>query len=437
MNSNNRNSFKTERVFSLPNESNRNGYVKSLREYRQIYEKSIKDPSWFWAKQAEQLVWFEKWPNQVYTWDPEEVRCTWFEGGKLNASYNCLDRHLKTPQKDKIAIIWESDTGDRNRMLTYGQLHHLVNRFANVLKKHGVKKGNRVAIYLPMIPELPIAMLACARIGAVHSVVFGGFSAKSLRDRILDLGCTALITCDDGIRGGKVTAFKKSADLALEGCPAVRSCFVVKNVGNEVAMNSGRDFWWHEELAAKDIADYCKPTSMDAEDPLFILYTSGSTGKPKGVLHTTGGYLIHALLTFKWVFNYHEKDIFWCTADIGWITGHSYVVYSPLVAGATSIMFEGTPTYPNPDRFWQIIDKYKVTKFYTAPTVVRSLMRQGDDWVKRHDLSSLKLLGTVGEPINPEAWIWYYKTVGREKCPIVDTYWQTETGGAVITPSPA
>lgn len=436
MNSNNRNSFKTERVFSLPNESNRNGYVKSLREYRQIYEKSIKDPSWFWAKQAEQLVWFEKWPNQVYTWDPEEVRCTWFEGGKLNASYNCLDRHLKTPQKDKIAIIWESDTGDRNRMLTYGQLHHLVNRFANVLKKHGVKKGNRVAIYLPMIPELPIAMLACARIGAVHSVVFGGFSAKSLRDRILDLGCTALITCDDGIRGGKVTAFKKSADLALEGCPAVRSCFVVKNVGNEVAMNSGRDFWWHEELAAKDIADYCKPTSMDAEDPLFILYTSGSTGKPKGVLHTTGGYLIHALLTFKWVFNYHEKDIFWCTADIGWITGHSYVVYSPLVAGATSIMFEGTPTYPNPDRFWQIIDKYKVTKFYTAPTVVRSLMRQGDDWVKRHDLSSLKLLGTVGEPINPEAWIWYYKTVGREKCPIVDTYWQTETGGAVITPIP-
>lgn len=424
------------RIFPPPKAFKKQALIKDMEELGKIYQESIKDPEAFWAKQAENLEWFEKWPGPVHTWDPTEARHTWFKGGKLNAAYNCLDRHLKTERKDKIAIIWEGDDPSQSKTYTYQQLHEEVSKFANILKKLGYKKGDRIAIYLPMIPELAIAMLACARLGVIHSIVFGGFSADSLKDRILDANCTGLITSDGSYRGGKSIPLKTNADEALKSCPKVKYNIVVKRTDIDVDMKTKRDLWLHELMEDPAVQGECPAEKMDAEDPLFILYTSGSTGKPKGVLHTTAGYLTYTMTTFKYIFDYHEDEIYWCTADIGWITGHSYIVYGPLTAGATSIMFEGVPTYPEPDRFWAIVEKYKINQFYTAPTAIRAIMRHGDEWVNKHDLSSLKLLGTVGEPINPEAWLWYYKVVGKEKAPIVDTYWQTETGGVVITPIP-
>jgi len=423
-----------KRVFYPPKELSQKAYIKSMNQYREIYQRSIEDPKGFWAEAAEQLDWYQKW-DKVLVEDFKEAKHEWFVGGKLNVSHNCLDRHLSTWRKNKAAIIWEGDVGD-TRVLTYQQLHREVCRFSNVLKKIGVKKGDRVTIYLPMVPELPIAMLACARIGAIHSVVFGGFSADALRDRILDCGSTVLVCCDGYYRGGRVIRSKDNADTALESCPDVKDVIVLQRANIGVTLKEGRDQWWHEMVAASDIQPCFEPEVMDAEDPLFILYTSGSTGKPKGVLHTTAGYLVYVLQTAKWIFDLKDEDTFWCTADIGWITGHSYIVYGPLALGVTSVMFEGIPTYPHPDRFWEIVAKYQVNIFYTAPTAMRSLMREGDDWVNKHDLSSLRILGTVGEPINPEAWIWYYNVVGKGKCPIVDTWWQTETGGTLITPLP-
>ncbi|MCX9074774.1 MAG: acetate--CoA ligase [Candidatus Methanoperedens sp.] len=417
-----------KRIFYPPQEFRNKAYIKSLEEYRKIYEESISDPE-FWARKADELSWFKKW-EKVYSWDPENVICKWFEGGKLNASYNCLDRHLSTGG-DRIAILWEGDGGEKESY-TYRQLFTEVSRFANVLKDKGIKKGDRVAIYLPMIPQLVMAMLACARIGAIHNVVFAGFSADSLRGRIHDSACKMVITADAGFRGGKIIPLKENVDKALND--TVKTVIVYNRANARVNMKEGRDFWWHE--AAKLASSECKPEVMDAEDPLFILYTSGSTGKPKGVLHTTGGYMLYVLLTFKWIFDYHEEDIYWCTADIGWITGHSYIVYAPLACGATSLMFEGVPNYPQPDRFWELVEKYRVTIFYTAPTAIRALERCGDRWPKGRDLSSLRLLGTVGEPINPEAWMWYYEVIGNRQCPVVDTWWQTETGGVLITPLP-
>ncbi len=424
-----------QRVFPPPPEFSKKAHIKSMAEYEEIYRRSVEDPEGFWAEMAEKnITWFKKW-DKVLEYDFEKPYIKWFQGGKLNASYNCLDRHLDSTNRTKAAIIWESDDGNY-KTYTYQQLYYEVNRFANVLKKHGVSKGDRVTIYLPMIPELPIAMLACARIGAIHSVVFGGFSAQSLRERINDCGAKMVITADEGIRGGKFVPLKANCDEAIAECPTVEKVIVVKRSGRDINFDPSRDLWWHDEINAEDIDIYCKPEEMDAEDPLFILYTSGSTGKPKGVLHTTGGYLLYTNLTFKWIFDYHDEDIYFCTADIGWITGHSYIVYGPLSAGATSLMFEGIPTYPHPGRFWEIVDKHQVNQLYTAPTVIRALMREGEQWVEKYDLSSLKLLGTVGEPINPEAWIWYHTHVGKGKLPIVDTWWQTETGGILITPLP-
>jgi len=423
-----------KRTFPPSSEFSKKAHIKDLSEYEKIYKKSVDDPDGFWAEMAEkQLTWFKKW-DKVCEWDFEKPEIKWFVGGKLNASYNCLDRFLDTPIRNKAAIIWEADDGTY-KTYTYQQLSYEVNRFANVLKKHGIKKGDRVTIYLPMIPELVISMLACARIGAIHSIVFGGFSAQALRDRIQDCKANLLITADKGVRGGRFVPLKSNADQALEECPTVQKVIVVQRAGS-ADMEPNRDFWWHDEVNASDIEEYCEPEQMDAEDPLFILYTSGSTGKPKGVLHTTGGYLLYTNLTFKWIFDYHDEDIHFCTADIGWVTGHSYIVYGPLSAGATSLMFEGIPTYPDPGRFWEIVDKHKLNILYTAPTVIRALMREGPEWVQKYDLSSLRLLGTVGEPINPEAWMWYHIHVGREKLPIVDTWWQTETGGILITPLP-
>ncbi|MDD5747892.1 MAG: acetate--CoA ligase [Actinomycetota bacterium] len=417
-----------------PKELSQHAWVKSFDEYKELYRKSVEDPDMFWGEKAEEeLDWFKKW-DTVYFWDEKKCVCKWFDGGRLNASYNCLDRHCKNGKKDRVAIIWEGDDPGKQKTFTYQQLLDEVCRFANVLKKYGVKKGDRVCIYLPMIPELPIAMLACARIGAIHSVVFGGFSSDALRDRILDSDCEALVCSDAGFRGGKVVPLKKNADQALQECPNVKNVFVVRHTGVEVDMEEGRDRWWDEELAADDISNWCEPEEMDAEDPLFILYTSGSTGKPKGVLHTTGGYLLYVALTLKWIFDIHDDDIWWCTADIAWVTGHSYIVYGPLSLGCTEVMFEGIPTYPEPDRFWEICEKDGVTIFYTAPTVIRSLIRLGDKWTETRDLSKLRILGTVGEPINPEVWLWYYDKIGGKRCPIMDTWWQTETGGVLITP---
>ena len=401
--------------------------------YNVMYRRSIETPDAFWAEQAETFVdWYKRW-DKVSEADFIGGRFAWFKGAKLNASYNCIDRHLKT-RGDQVAIIWEGDDPKLDTRITYRELHQHVCRLANALKSRGVKKGDRVCIYMPMIPEAAYAMLACARIGAIHSVVFGGFSPQSLKDRILDSDCRVVITADEGVRGGRPVPLKKNTEEALTHCPDVHTVLTVKRTGGEIPWQQGRDVWYHE-LVAQQSAE-CEPEVMDAEDPLFILYTSGSTGKPKGVQHSTGGYLLQAAITHKYVFDYHDGDVYWCTADVGWVTGHSYIVYGPLANGAITLMFEGIPTYPDASRFWQVIDKHKVNTFYTAPTALRSLMGQGDAIVKRTSRASLKLLGSVGEPINPEAWEWYYNVVGERRCPIVDTWWQTETGGIMITPLP-
>jgi acetyl-CoA synthetase len=423
-----------KRVFEPSEEIKKKAYIKSVDEYKKLYKQSVDDPDKFWAEQANLLDWYKKW-DKVSEWDFSKPELKWFAGGKLNVSYNCLDRHLAT-KGNKAALIWQGEPLEESKTYTYQQLHYHVCKFANVLKKHGVKKGDRVTIYLPMIPELPIAMLACARIGAIHSVVFGGFSAEALRDRIIDCESEIVITCDGYYRSGKTVQSKGNADKAVEQCPEVKKVFVVKRMGIDIPFKQGRDFWWHEEVGKPDIASTCEPEMMDAEDILFILYTSGSTGKPKGVIHTTAGYLLFAAITLKYVFDVKDEDVWFCTADIGWVTGHSYILYGPLGIGATSLMFEGVPTFPHPDRFWEIVERFKVTGFYTAPTAIRALMKDGEEWTKKRDVSSLRILGSVGEPINPEAWIWYYVNVGKEKRPIMDTWWQTETGGFLITPLP-
>ncbi|MCD4798249.1 MAG: acetate--CoA ligase [Methanosarcinales archaeon] len=418
-----------------PREFQKKAAIKSFRQYKEIYKHSINDPQDFWAERARDLHWFKKWEN-VLEYDFTEAYVKWFEGGKINVSYNCLDRHLYSWRKNKAALIWIGENSNESKIYTYQMLHTEVSRFANVLRKNGIKKGDRVTMYLPMIPELAIAMLACARIGAIHSVVFGGFSAESLMNRIKDCGASMLITADGAFRGGKIIPIKQNADKALKNCPEVKKCIIVRRTNTEITLKKKRDSWWHDEITAPDIKNSCKPAVMDAIDPLFILYTSGSTGKPKGVLHSTGGYLLYVNQTFKWVFDARDEDTFWCTADIGWITGHSYIVYGPLSAGATSIMFEGVPTYPDPGKYWEIVEKFKVSVFYTAPTVIRLLTKYGEKWPRRYDLSSLRLLGSVGEVINPEAWHWYHKNIGQGKCPVVDTWWQTETGGVLLAPIP-
>lgn len=420
------------RKIEPPEEFSKEAHVKSLEEYKAMYKKAEDDLEGFWAEQAEELLdWSKPW-DKVLEWNPPFAK--WFQGGKLNIAYNCLDRHLENGRADKTAIIWEGEPEGDSKKFTYRELHAEVSKFANVLKKHGIKKGDRVCLYLPMIPELAIAMLACVRIGAIHSIVFGGFSAESLKDRIIDAEAKMLITSDGSFRSGKTIPLKDAADEALKGTPTIDKCIVVERTKRDIEMVEGRDVWWHDEMA--DASADCPVEEMDAEDVSFILYTSGTTGKPKGVVHTTGGYLLYTTLTTKLVFDIKEDDIYWCTADIGWITGHSYIVYGPLSLGATSLMFEGVPSYPNPDRFWDVVEKYKVNIFYTAPTAIRAIARNGDEWPKKHDLSSLRLLGTVGEPINPEAWMWYYNVIGGGRCPIVDTWWQTETGGIMITPLP-
>ena len=423
------------RKFPPSKEFSERAHIKSLAEYQKLYKRSIDDPEGFWGELAQTLEWFKKWDKVLDYKFGDNLFINWFKGGKINLTVNCLDRHLKNGRRNKAALIWEGEPGD-SRTYTYQQLYSEVCKFANVLKKKGLKKGDRVTIYMPMIPELPIAMLACARIGAIHCIVFGGFSADALKDRILDSNSKMLITTDASYRSGKVIGLKSNADSALASCPGVETVIVYNRTNTKIEMKPGRDFWWHEEMAAPDIKPFCPAEVMDAEDPLFILYTSGSTGKPKGVLHTTAGYLLFVNYTFKWIFDYKDDDVFWCTADIGWVTGHSYIVYGPLATGATSLMFEGVPNYPKPDRFWEIVEKNGVNIFYTAPTALRAMMRDGDKWPLGRDLSTLRVLGTVGEPINPEAWMWYYKVIGKEKCPIVDTWWQTETGGILITPLP-
>jgi acetyl-CoA synthetase len=409
-------------------------HIKSLDEYKRMYQKSITDPEGFWGEIANGFHWQQKW-TKVREYDfKDKIWIKWFAGAKTNISYNCLDRHLEK-RANQVALLWEGNEPTEDKKITYKELHEQVCKFANVLKSQGVKKGDRVCLFLQMVPELPVAMLACARIGAVHSVVFGAFSEDSLRDRIQDSTCKVLITQDTALRGNKNDIpMKSKADKAVVQCPSIEKVIVVKRTGHTVPMQAGRDLWWGDLMQTAQ--PKCEPEWMDAEDPLFILYTSGSTGKPKGVLHTTAGYMVFTAVTHKWIFDYHDGDIFWCTADIGWVTGHSYIVYGPLCNGATSVMFEGIPTYPTAGRFWDVVDKHKVNQFYTAPTAIRALMREGEKWVQGHDLSSLRLLGSVGEPINPEAWLWYHKHVGRERCPIVDTWWQTETGGILITPLP-
>ncbi|MBV5273185.1 MAG: acetate--CoA ligase [Lamprocystis purpurea] len=423
-----------EKVYPVPAAIAAKAHINA-EQYEVMYKQSIENPDTFWAAQAEQFVtWFKPWEAVTdWSFDAENLHINWFKGGKLNVSYNCLDRHLEQ-RGDQVAIIWEGDNPAEDRKITYRELHAEVSKFANVLKASGVKKGDRVCIYLPMIPEAAVAMLACTRVGAAHSIVFGGFSPDSLRDRILDSDCRVVITADESMRGGRSVPLKKNVDTALQECPNVGSVLVVRRTGGNVAWTAGRDRWYHEEMAKADAV--CEPEQMDAEDPLFILYTSGSTGKPKGVMHTTGGYLVFAAMTHKYTFDYQEGEIFWCTADVGWVTGHTYIVYGPLANGATSLMFEGIPNYPDMSRFWEVVDKHQVNIFYTAPTAIRSLMRAGEDPVKKTSRKSLRILGSVGEPINPEAWEWYHRVVGDERCPIVDTWWQTETGGHLITPLP-
>ena len=420
------------KVFPPSDGFSEGAHIANMEQYSEMYERSIKDPEGFWSEMAEKISWFEKW-SKVREFDFRDGHIKWFEGGKLNVSYNCLDRHVENGCGDDVAIIWEGNDPSETRTFTFKELLKQVEKFANVLKQRGVGKGDRVCIYLQMIPELAISMLACSRIGAVHSIVFGGFSADSLRDRINDSKCKVLITQDSGHRGAKPLPMKVTADRAVEGTPSIEGVIVVKRTKEDVEMTD-HDFWLHEEMEKAD--EHCPPEEMDAEDPLFILYTSGSTGKPKGVLHTNGGYLVYTATTHKYVFDYHEGDIYWCTADIGWITGHSYIVYGPLANKAITMMYEGVPNYPDWGRFWAICEKHKVNIFYTAPTALRALMKEGDEWVKKYDLSSLRVLGTVGEPIKPPEWMWYYKLVGGGRCPIVDTWWQTETGGILITPLP-
>jgi len=405
----------------------------NAEQYQELYQESIRQPEAFWARFAEEfLTWEKKW-TQVREFDFHKGTATWFRDGKLNVTVNCIDRHLAT-RGDQVAFIWEGDDPAQDAKITYRELHLHVCRLANVLRSRGVKKGDRVCIYMPMIPEAAYAMLACARIGAIHSVVFGGFSPESLKDRIQNSDSQVLITADEGIRAGKTIPLKQNVEKALAHCPDVHTVVVVRRTGGDVPWNEDRDLWYH--AAVEEVADFCEPEIMDAEDPLFILYTSGSTGKPKGVLHTTAGYLLQAAMTHKYVFDYHEGDIYWCTADVGWVTGHSYIVYGPLCNGATSLIFEGVPAYPTPSRFWEVVDKHQVNIFYTAPTAIRALMGQGDEFVEATARSSLRILGSVGEPINPEAWEWYHRVVGNGRCPIVDTWWQTETGGHMITPLP-
>jgi acetyl-CoA synthetase len=419
-----------KRVFKPAKDFAKKARIKSLVQYRKMYRESIRRPDTFWAREAKELTWRKPWKKAL---DWKAPFAKWFVGGQLNLSENCLDRHLDGPRRNKAAIIWEGEPGEK-RTLTYQQLHREVCRFANVLKRNKIRKGDRVIIYLPTIPEAAIAMLACARIGAVHSVVFGGFSADSIRDRIADSGAIALITADGSYRRGAIVPLKNNVDHALSGGTSVKRVIVLKRAGNEIHMEEGRDVWWHREF--EYVGANCEPMALDSEHPLYILYTSGSTGKPKGILHTTGGYLLGIYSTMKYVFDVRDEDLFWCTADVGWVTGHSYVVYGPLTLGATTLMYEGAPNWPEPDRFWKIVENYRVTILYTAPTAIRAFIRWGDDWVKKHDLSSLRLLGSVGEPINPEAWMWYHKTIGGGRCPIVDTWWQTETGSILITPLP-
>ena len=420
------------RIYPVPREFSDTAYIDN-EQYEELYRKSIADPEAFWAEQAGELLnWSKQW-DRVMDFDFNNGEISWFEGGRINATVNCLDRHLET-RADQAAIIWESDQPDEDLVVTYAELYEKVCRFGNLLKSRGVKKGDRVSIYMPMIPEAAVAMLGCARIGAVHSVVFGGFSPDALRDRILDSDCRVVVTADEGPRGGRNVPLKANVEKALEECPEVHTTIVVKRTGTEVPLNADRDVWYHQGMDG--VSPECAAEEMEAEDPLFILYTSGSTGKPKGVLHTTAGYQLSTAMTHRYVFDYRDGDVYWCTADVGWITGHSYIVYGPLANGATTLMFEGVPTYPDSSRFWQIVDKHAVNIFYTAPTAIRALMGQGDEPVRCTDRSSLRLLGTVGEPINPEAWEWYYKVVGDGRCPVVDTWWQTETGGILITPLP-
>jgi len=425
-----------DKIFPVPDRVREKSYIKSRAEYEKLYKESIENPNAFWAKEAEKrLTWFKPFDkNKVSDWSfGDDLHVKWFEGGKLNVSYNCLDRHLET-KKNKAAIIFEGNDPNDWKVFTYFDLYREVNKFANVLKDMGIKKGDVVTIYLPMIPELVITMLACSRIGVVHAIVFGGFSAEALRDRINDCKSTVLITCDGTYRGAKAVPQKDNADKAAEQCPTIKTEIVVKRTGTPVTMKEGRDIWY-EDLMAK-AGRYCKPEEMDAEDPLFILYTSGSTGTPKGVQHTTAGYLLYASMTQQLAFDVRDEDVYWCTADIGWVTGHSYVAYGPLTNGHTSILFEGLPSYPGFDRFWEVVEKYNVNNFYTAPTAIRAVAKEGDAWVEKHDLSSLRVLGSVGEPLNPEAWWWFYNKVGGGRCTIADTWWQTETGGHMILPLP-